>query len=198
MKIKYFDKLHKKIKDDPYFSFSDEIAKGVAILLTVSLMTGGIASVLITSHNSHIEDKISNTEYIIENENRYAVQDIFILYKNNEIRLCRREQELKSTESGINVAQSIALGFPISSTKENYIYKFYDIKTNEMIGFTDYEQTSIEQIEEKNKNDAMKNMNGYEFVNLGKKLRKDAFKEHDKVNQEYIDDYIENKRFLRR
>lgn len=174
MKIKFFDKMHKKIN-------TDIVVPIVGGILAATLMA--VPMFLIMDEMDR-EKEILETPYIIENNGSYKLKDIYVLYKEDEIILCRRTQEIKSAKRRINISVYRLMGIPISSYSYEYIYKFYDIRTNEMVAVWDTETSE------------KKEMNGYEFINLGIPLKEDAIEEDAKVNQEYIDDYIKNKRFL--
>ena len=177
MKIKYIDKFHKKIKEDS--SFKNKLIFGIgmsvlsATIFTISFQGGKML------YKNDINNKIIETTYKVEDKS-YALKDIYILYKDKEIIKCRREEVVEE------------------NTLSKKIYKFYDIKTNEMIAFTEYNQISNNYISEKNKENDTKNMNGYKYINLGEVMKSNAYNDHYKINQNYINDYIENKRFLGR
>ena len=167
MKIKYLDKNHKKV-------IAEYVKPLAAIMVGTSILATPVIAVLLDHYN---KSEIWNTPYLIENNESYKLGDIYVLYKEDEIRLCRCEQEIKNIREGV----ILPLGVPVPSNSYDCIYKFYDIKTNEMV-------ESIGDSSSK----------GYEIINLGKELGEVTSFTSDKVNQEYIDNYIENKRFLGR
>lgn len=168
MKIKYIDKTHIKSNNKNNIKKILLYTTGIPILsvsiFTISYYAG------INIYNNGVSTKIIETTYKIGDEN-FKIKDIYLLYKDNEIRICRRENNYND-------------------------YKFYDINTNDLIGIINYSLKSSSEIKEKDKENIMKYMNGYEYVNLGEKIKEDGFKEHYRINQYYIDDYIENKKFL--
>lgn len=196
MKIKYIDKLHKKLKEDT--DLQVKVASGAVIGFMVTLYISGIILANKAHESAIIESEILKTPYVIENNESYKLKDIYILYKDDDIRICRREDVLKSVSSGYDLAKSITIGTLISDSSYDYLYKFYDLKTNELVAATDFPQNSSDEIHEEFIEEHMRFMNGYKFLNLGEVMKFDAYEDHEKIDQEYIDEYIENKRFLGR
>lgn len=202
MKIKYIDKFHKKIKDD--YGFQDKVfATGLAAVL-ISLSIPVFIYGQKHAEEAHIKDEIKNIPYVAEASDMYTISDIFILYNNDEIRKCRRQETLVSDE--FNPALFITYG-PAFANNSSYIYSFYDIETNELVGCTTYSNlmcdeingldiSTGEQIGYKEGQTPEESMNGYKFINLGEIISHDGFEDYKSIDQEYIDDFIEEKKFL--
>ena len=170
MKIKYLDKFHKKLKKDGKLENKIVLGTGVGIISAALFAFSVYGGTKI--YNNDVHNKIMETYYKI-GEDKVQLKDIYLLYKGKEIRKCRREKENKTN-----------------------IYKFYDIKTNEFLAMTDSSLNSSHEIKDEEKEEVLKYMNGYKYINLGQVLFEDSFKEYFRINQFYIDEYIENKRFL--
>ena len=138
------------------------------------------------------------------------MKDIFILYKSDEIRKCRREEVLLSEQFKLNPALFVLLGPAGSATYDrDYIYNFYDIETNELIAWTTFSNLMCEDINsfdlEAKESIGYKDgqvpevsMNGYKFINLGEVISQYGINDYKSIDQEYVNDFIDDNRFLSR
>lgn len=168
MKIKYFDKNHESIKETAQI-VGTVLGAVVAISITVGSFCYWVGQ---TTPRSH---EIDNLVYINEGE-KFKCSDVYILYNESEIHKCIRKGYIKNDGLILN----------------DYNYEFYDIETGEFFGYTDMGRYAEEGITSKN----------YKFVNLANYVFNEKLEQKTSdisdVNQEYLDDVIENKRFLGR
>jgi len=164
MKIKYFDKGHKKISQE---------AKENIISITAGLIISGIVfgSAFALAENSKQypqRNDIYNVSYIHEDKS-YNLSDIYILYNNNEIRKCIRRAYVSS--EGL--------------LDPNYDYEFYDLETREILGYTKYDSM------ESNADNPEHTLNGYKYINLGKLMYDDFYEKKNNNTDEITQNVIE-------
>lgn len=61
----------------------------------------------------------------------------------------------------------------------------FDLETNESVGYKDGQVPEV-------------SMNGYKFINLGEVIGQYGINDYKSIDQEYINDFIEDKSFLSR
>lgn len=189
MKIKYLDKKHKKINKK--CSVSEKLEEGLKKLdegkLFIAGATTGLTAVAIfisiclyTRFSLPKPRVVASIPYV-QNEQTYNLDEIYIFYKESEIRKCLRK--------GYVYNQDIT---------DTYVaYEFFDIATGEKIAHTKYNRSQSDDAEEE------KTLNGYKYIRLSDIIYEDLYEkkvtnEEEVATQEYIDDIIENKRFLGR
>lgn len=181
MKIKYFDKEHKKTNNNT--KLKQNLITFSVMGFTSALMISMVVSVSLITHKSELRHEINQTPYIVESNVTYPVKDIWLLYNDQEVIKCRRETM---------VGNSYPPGFKLSRG----IYNFYNIETNELLGYTTVNAHNIEGLSKSFLEDEIKHLNGYKYVNLGTILGYKELDEYQNIDQEFIDNFIEEKRFL--
>ena len=166
MKIKYFDKNHESIKE------TAQIVGTVLGFIAVSSITIGSFFYWAGQTTPRMHE-ISNITYV-HGTQKFDCDDIYILYKEQEIRKCTKKGYIKSGGIICN----------------DYNYEFFDIETGENLGYVDIDRN--EGVTSK----------GYKYINLANYIYEDKLEKKTSdisdINQEYLDDVIENKRFLGR
>jgi len=199
MKIKYFDKNHKKIDSDFIIGkiVLPSIAFGFfAIMVTVSLY--GNSNPI---YNGKFDQTMEQTFYIVD-ESQYSLDEIYLLYNDKEIRKCIKKaikvdeyNRLKIDYSNL-AFKNLSGYYPVRPESiTEYYYEFYDISTNEIIATTNFDAESSESHLTEYGEEPEATMNGYKYIKLNNIIKEDFQKNKNEdylniINNDFIDDLV--------